>query len=609
MRLGNGRTCVRGLLRCVEVDGLDGLALILALGAVWEHGFDAGFPSFLHGVQVQRLTGGLERVFGGGGADFADFDQVGDGRKLGVVCQLDDERAVCRGEQVIHGDAVVQGHANAVAERHLEQGFGGGAIARRGDGQGIVEVGELLDHGERLKQRVLVRSQAVGQVTRCDTHNTVVGTLELGGGGALHVAHGHGEGNQRWRHVEILERAGHGVLTADSTGAQINLGHQRTEHGGRRLAPAFRLVAQLLEVLLEAQVGLLMLEACRDQLGQRLDHRQVCTGELVLGHNVWVEAPRHSRSGGGLAEHRQLGDHGHVRGELTLAAERHKHGARADGGVEALRQTLVGGHVEIGDHLVHALGQRALAPRGLVALLGFDVHGLVLGGTVGGQEFTGQVHDFVAVPGHHHARILGHSGNHRGFEVLFASVGEELVHVLGGHVHGHTLLRFGDGQFGAVQALVLLGHGVEVHEQAVSQLADRHGHSARAKVVAALDQTAGIATAEQTLQLALHRSVALLYLSAVEFQGLYIMSLGSTGSTADTVTTGTTAQQDDLVAGGRGLAAHVVGRGGGYDRTHLHALGHVTGVVDLIDLAGGQTDLVAIGAVAGGSGGHELALG
>ena len=131
----------------------------------------------------------------------------------------------------------------------------------------------------------------------------------------------------------------------------------------------------------------------------------------------------------------------------------------------------------------------------------------------------------------------------------------------------------------------------------------------RSTNVAALDQTAGIAAAEQTLQLALHRSVALLYLSAVEFQGLYIVSLGSTGSTADTVTTGTTAQQDDLVAGGRGLAAHVVGRGGGYDRTHLHALGHVTGVVDLIDLAGGQTDLVAIGAVAGGSGGHELALG
>ena len=48
---------------------------------------------------------------------------------------------------------------------------------------------------------------------------------------------------------------------------------------------------------------------------------------------------------------------------------------------------------------------------------------------------------------------------------------------------------------------------------------------------------------------------------------------------------------------------------GAHDRADLHALGHVAGVVDLVDLTGGQTDLVAVGAVAGGGGGHELALG
>ena len=32
-------------------------------------------------------------------------------------------------------------------------------------------------------------------------------------------------------------------------------------------------------------------------------------------------------SGGSLAEHRQLGDHGHVRGQLLPTAERHEHGA------------------------------------------------------------------------------------------------------------------------------------------------------------------------------------------------------------------------------------------------------------------------------------------
>ena len=43
------------------------------------------------------------------------------------------------------------------------------------------------------------------------------------------------------------------------------------------------------------------------------------------------------------------------------------------------------------------------------------------------------------------------------------------------------------------------------------------------------------------------------------------------------------------------LAAHMVGRRGGNDRADLHALGHVAGVVHLVDLAGGQTDLVAVG--------------
>ena len=88
-----------------------------------------------------------------------------------------------------------------------------------------------------------------------------------------------------------------------------------------------RVVAQLLEVLLEAQVCLLMLKTGSDQLRERLDHGQVGARELVLLHNVRVEAPSHRGSGGGLAEHRKLGDHGHVRGQLLASAERHEHGA------------------------------------------------------------------------------------------------------------------------------------------------------------------------------------------------------------------------------------------------------------------------------------------
>lgn len=89
-------------------------------------------------------------------------------------------------------------------------------------------------------------------ITRGDADHTVTGTLELRGGGALHIAHRHGEGDQgRWN-VKLLERAGHGVLAADRARAQIYLGHQGAQHGGHRLAPPFRLVTQLLEILLEA---------------------------------------------------------------------------------------------------------------------------------------------------------------------------------------------------------------------------------------------------------------------------------------------------------------------------------------------------------------------
>ena len=79
-----------------------------------------------------------------------------------------------------------------------------------------------------------------------------------------------------------------------------------------------------------------MFEAGGNQLRKRFDHGQVRARELVLLHDVRVESPGHRGSGGGLAEHRKLGDHGHVRGQLLPTAERHEHGARADGGVETL---------------------------------------------------------------------------------------------------------------------------------------------------------------------------------------------------------------------------------------------------------------------------------
>ena len=52
----------------------------------------------------------------------------------------------------------------------------------------------------------------------------------------------------------------------------------------------------------------------------------------------------------------------------------------------------------------------------------------------------------------------------------------------------------------------------------------------------------------------------------------------------------------------------MVCRGSAHDGADLHALGHVAGVIELVDLTGGKADLVAVAGVAGGSSGHELTL-
>ena len=53
----------------------------------------------------------------------------------------------------------------------------------------------------------------------------------------------------------------------------------------------------------------------------------------------------------------------------------------------------------------------------------------------------------------------------------------------------------------------------------------------------------------------------------------------------------------------------MVGRGCTHDGADFHALGHIARMVDLVDLTGRQTDLIAVRGVSGGRGGDDLALG
>ena len=98
---------------------------------------------------------------------------------------------------------------------------------------------------------------------------------------------------------------------------------------------------------------------------------------------------------------------------------------------------------------------------------------LVLGCAVGVEELAGQVDDGDAVPGHAHARLSGNLGDNGRLEVLLGGVAHELLDVTVGDGAGHALLGLRDSELGAVQTVVLLGHGIKVDIQAVGKLA--HG--------------------------------------------------------------------------------------------------------------------------------------
>ena len=117
-----------------------------------------------------------------------------------------------------------------------------------------------------------------------------------------------------------------------------------------------------------------------------------------------------------------------------------------------------------------------------------------------------------------------------------------------------------------------------------------------------------VAAAEQTLQLALDGGVALLDLGARGLDGLGVLGLEEPVAPPMPSRPVRPPSRMILSVGGGALATNVVCRGSAHDGANLHALGHVTGVIEFVDLTGGKADLVAVAGVAGGGSGHELAL-
>ena len=432
----------------------------------------------------------------------------------------------------------------------------------------------------------------------------------------------HREGHQRGRHIDVIESPRHAVLAADGRQPESDLRVISAQQRRERLAPAGGLQGHPTEILLESEADLRGVTAGSHDLRHGLHHRVHSAVIRTPGGQIRVEAiAHHGNSVRPALQHRELGHHGLGLRQLMLSAVRHQHAARADGSVEHLHQPFLRTYVQIVQERQPGRLHIALLQRlphcghcpfiEIILFLVRNVHlyPRLLMGTVGIQKCPLQVHDLAAPPLQHQPGLLCHHSHGHGLQVLLRGILQERVHILWIHHHGHALLGLGDGQLRAVQACVLLGHLVQVHRQAVRQLTDGHRHASCAEIIAFLDDAADFLPAEQPLDFALRGRVPLLDLRAAGLDGGFRVHLGGTGGTAAAVAPGAPAQQYDHIPRIRSLADDILPGGSAHDSADFHPLSHIVGVIDFLDKAGGQPNLVAVGGISPGCAAHQLFLG
>ena len=91
---------------------------------------------------------------------------------------------------------------------------------------------------------------------------------------------------------------------------------------------------------------------------------------------------------------------------------------------------------------------------------------------VGVEEGAGEVDDGFSAPGHDEAAGVGDVGDVHAFEVFLVGLGDEIGDFRGIDTDSHAFLGFGDGEFGAVEAVVFFRDGIEVDDEGWGDLAD-----------------------------------------------------------------------------------------------------------------------------------------
>ena len=273
---------------------------------------------------------------------------------LCALGKLQHKRTVIVAEDGFKGNALIKRKADAVTHAHLEHALGNAAQSRRPCCEHLTRLHAVV-HDLKQSLDALGCRQTVLTDLGSQQHDLMACPLELTADNLGGVTRGDCKGNQRGRYVQLIERAGHGVLTADGCNFKILLCHQRAKQSRHGLAPTCGILTGLFKIFLEGQVNVLKLCALCHHLGNGFHNCKVCAVVGRLFSDEGVIAPRHIRAGVGvLFLNRDLVHHCLNGSQLMYAAKGHEYRARTDGGVKTLGKTAAGADIQIPCQRVHA---------------------------------------------------------------------------------------------------------------------------------------------------------------------------------------------------------------------------------------------------------------
>ena len=211
--------------------------------------------------------------------------------------------------------------------------------------------------------------------------------------------------------------------------------------------------------------------------------------------------------------YRDLGCHSLNLCQLIFPSVRHKYRTCSDRTVEHFHKAFLGAHIKVSQNckpLFFYIRYFFTFKQTSFTLRDLHLDRSFLMSAVGIKERTGNINDLFPPPYKYKPGFLCDHRNFCRFKILFCRIFHKLIRILRINYNRHSFLRFGNCNFCSVKSRIFLRHFVQFHAKAGSKFTDCHRYSARAKVVALLDQTADFFSSEKALNLSLCRRISLL---------------------------------------------------------------------------------------------------